>query len=140
MDVDDMVDNWNSGVKKALDALAEKKTRNLAKRKKIQLPPEVNEKLQKLKEMKDEIDKNADEGFVNKELVKKHNKHKNHCNRLQKRKIMEAKGTAITPKSSTNDIWKVPNGVLQPADQVVNETTTKDGNGKDGNHQRWKNN
>ena len=35
MDVDDMVDNWNSGVKKALDALAEKKTRNLAKRKKF---------------------------------------------------------------------------------------------------------
>merc|ERR1712203_396743 len=49
LDVDQMVDHWNSENQKVLDKLAKKKARNLAKRKKVQFPPEVNEKLKKLK-------------------------------------------------------------------------------------------
>ena len=46
---------------------------------------------------------------------------------------MEAKGTAITPKSSKNDIWRVSNEVLRPADQVVNQMKiVKDGKVIDG--------
>ena len=41
---------------------------------------------------------------------------------------MEQRGTAITPKSSKNDIWKVSNEVLRPEGQVTNQMKiVKDG-------------
>ena len=58
-----MVDHWNSENQKVLDKLAKKKARNLGKRKKVQFPPEVNEKLKKLKEMEKEIERNAENGI-----------------------------------------------------------------------------
>ena len=51
LDVDHMIDHWDSNIMEVLDELAEKKARNVAKNKKIQFPPEVNEKLSELKEI-----------------------------------------------------------------------------------------
>ena len=56
MDVDDMVKYWSENIIKVLDKLAEKKSRQIGKNKKIQFPAEVQEKLKKLKEMKNKID------------------------------------------------------------------------------------
>ena len=128
VDVDDMVDFWSNGTITVLNKLAPKKPRNIRKKKKVQFPPEMSEKLKKLDEMKAQIDENDAIGKVDKSLIKRYNKHKNHVNRFQKKIIMEQRGTAITPQSSTNQIWKVSQEVLKPAHQVVNQLKiVKDG-------------
>ena len=45
LDVDSMVDFWNIGTTKVLDILAPKKTRNIGKKKKVQFPKKVSDKL-----------------------------------------------------------------------------------------------
>ena len=64
--------------------------------------------------MRKKIDENEEAGQVDKNLIKVHNKHKNHCTRLIKRTIMEKKGISIKPSSSLNEIYKVINDVLRP--------------------------
>ena len=78
--------------------------------------------------MEMEIEQNEASGKMDKGLIKKFKKHKNHINRLQKRIIMEQKGIAITPQSSTNEIWKTSREVLRPGNQVVTQMKiVKDG-------------
>ena len=128
LDVDDMVDFWTREITKKLDILAPQKTRNLSKNKKVQFPKEVSDKLELLQEMEMEIEQNEASGKMDKGLIKKYKKHKNHINRLQKRIIMEQKGIAITPQSSTNEIWKTSREVLRPGNQVVTQMKiVKDG-------------
>ena len=127
-DVDSMVDFWTTGTNNVLDILAPKKPKNIGKKKKVQFPKEVGDKLKLLQEMEIEIEQNEASGKVDKGLIKRHNKHKNHINRLQKRIIMEQKGIAITPKSSINEVWKVSQEVLRPGHQVVTQMKiVKDG-------------
>ena len=103
---DDLVVHWSKNVIQVLDLLAAKKERSIAKKRKIELPVFVKEKLQKLKEMREELDAAERAGCVDKEMVKKYNKHKNFCSRLQKKVIAEKRGNNITPKSTMNQIWK----------------------------------
>ena len=64
--------------------------------------------------MAKEINKEEKDGHVDKELVRKYKKHKNYCNRMLKKAILEAQGINITSKSSLNQIWKVISEILRP--------------------------
>ena len=94
--------------------MAGKKERCIAKKRKIEIPVFGKEKLQKLKEMREELDIAESAGCVDKEMVKKYNKHKNFCSRLQKKVIAEKRGNNITPRSTMNKIWKELSIALRP--------------------------
>ena len=105
-DVDDMVDFWTKSIIGVVDFLAPKTERSLSKEKKIKYPDFVVQKLQKLKEMRKELDESESSGCVDKDLAKAYRKHKNYCSRLQKKAINEGRGNNITKKSTINQIWK----------------------------------
>ena len=95
VDVDDIVNYWTESVQNVLDLLAPKKSKSIGKKKKVQLPPSVKQKLQRRNEMAKEISQ-AEEGHVSKEMVMEYKKHKNFCNRLVKKIILENEGINIT--------------------------------------------
>ena len=126
--MDDMVQYWIQEITKAIDKLAAKKPHNMKKAKKIQFTPEIIEKLRKLEEMINKIDENEEAGQIDKNLIKSHNKHKNHCTKLIKRTIMEKRGISIKPSSSLSEIYKAANDVLRPEQQAANQLKiVKDG-------------
>ena len=120
VDVDDIVNYWTESVQNVLDLLAPKKSKSIGKKKKVQLPPYVKLKLQRRNEMAKEISQ-AEEGHVSKEMVREYKKHKNFCNRLVKKVILENEGINITGKSSLNQIWKVIGDVLRPERLATNQ-------------------
>ena len=120
VDVDDIVNYWTESVQNVLDLLAPKKSKSIGKKKKVQLPPSVKQKLQRRNEMAKEISQ-AEEGHVSKEMVMEYKKHKNFCNRLVKKVILENEGINITEKSSLNQIWKVIGDVLRPERLATNQ-------------------
>ena len=85
------------------------------------MPPSIKQQLKKRDEMAKEISNLEKDGHVDKELVRKYRKHRNFCNRMLKKAILEARGINITSKSSLNQIWKVIAEVLRPEMLACNQ-------------------